>query len=146
MSTRTSKGRSGDARGAGFTILELILVLAVIGFLVAVAMPNLMRWAYRSKRAEAHTGLAAVYRHETGYFASNARYAATFNEIGLSLDGGNQTGPSTIVGRHYTFTLQTLSQGGRARANFRGTAAGDIDPSDPMLDVVIIENQLTVID
>jgi hypothetical protein len=39
-----------------------------------------------------------------------------------------------------------LPSGGDPRGNFRAVATGDIDPTDPMLDILLIENRLTVLD
>ena len=45
----------------------------------------------------------------------------------------------------YTYVLQAWDVNGLPNANYRATATGDIDPSDAVLDIVIIENMLTVV-
>jgi hypothetical protein len=42
--------------------------------------------------------------------------------------------------------MTALPIGPELRGNFRAVATGDIDPSDPMLDILLIENRLTVLD
>lgn len=65
------KGR----RRQGFTIIELMLVVAIIGTISAIAIPSFLRYQLRAKRSEAYANLAAVAKAEDSYFASNGRYA-----------------------------------------------------------------------
>ena len=57
-----------------------------------------------------------------------------------------QRSDGAYQGPYYTFTLSRWSLGGVANANYRATATGDLDRDDSTLDVVIIENALTVLD
>jgi hypothetical protein len=50
----------------------------------------------------------------------------------------------TLQGRIYTYTMTALTQNGKVAANYQAVATGDIDPNDPVLDVLMIENDLTV--
>ena len=45
----------------------------------------------------------------------------------------------------YTYTVDTWDVNGQPDGNFRGTATGDIDPMDPVLDIIIIENRLRIV-
>jgi hypothetical protein len=48
----------------------------------------------------------------------------------------------TIQGPLYTFTVQAIPHDGDPRGSFQALATGDLDPSDPMLDILMIENFL----
>jgi prepilin-type N-terminal cleavage/methylation domain-containing protein len=139
--------RDGPAASrAGFTLLELMVVVAIIAVLASVALPNLRRYVYRARRTEAILALTGVYQAQLSYLHDKGRYGDTFDEIGFELLGGQRIDERTLQGRFYTYTIQALSQGGRAGANFQVVATGDIDPQDPILDILMIENDLTIVE
>jgi len=58
----------------GFTLIELMIVVAIIGILAAIAIPNFLQFQLRSKTGEAKTNLAAIRTAEEGYFAEFGSY------------------------------------------------------------------------
>lgn len=66
--------RSLWRRQGGFTLVELMIVVAVIGILVMVAIPNFLRFRHRAKVAEAKANLGAIRVTEHAYFAEHDRY------------------------------------------------------------------------
>ncbi len=47
--------------GRGFTLIELMIVVAIIGILAAIAIPNFMRFQARARQSEAKANLKAVF-------------------------------------------------------------------------------------
>lgn len=68
-------GRLRDARRPyGFTLIELMIVVAVIGILAAVAIPAFSSYIMRSKASEAFTVLQGIRDKEEAYFTEFKRY------------------------------------------------------------------------
>ena len=63
----------------GFTLIELMIVVAIIGILAAVAIPGFMRYMHDSKLSEAYNTLSVIAKGAQGYYSSE--HAA--DEIGL---------------------------------------------------------------
>lgn len=61
-------------RHGGFTLIELMIVVAIIGILAAIAIPNFVRFQLRSKSSEGKTNLAGIRTSEESYFAANNGY------------------------------------------------------------------------
>jgi len=57
------------ARQDGFTLVELMVVVAIIGLLSAVAIPNFQKYQARSKTSEAKLQLAAIYTAEQSFYS-----------------------------------------------------------------------------
>lgn len=68
---RRAKRRQGRA---GFTLLELMICVAIIGVLAAIAIPLLSSYQLRSKSAEAKTNLGGIRVLEETYYSENQTY------------------------------------------------------------------------
>jgi type IV pilus assembly protein PilA len=61
-------------RRRGFTLIELMIVVAIVGTLAAIAIPNYLRFQLRSKASEARVNLASIATAENAYFGEFNRY------------------------------------------------------------------------
>jgi type IV pilus assembly protein PilA len=55
----------------GFTLIELMIVVAIIGILASIAIPNFLRYQLRSKSSEAAVNLGAIKTSEIAYYGSH---------------------------------------------------------------------------
>ncbi len=69
-------------KSAGFTLIELMIVVAIIGILAAVAIPNFLRFQAKSKQAEAKINLSGIFVAQSAYFSVNDTYG-DFTDIGF---------------------------------------------------------------
>ena len=67
----------------GMTLIELLLVLALIGILLSMAVPKLMPLIGRTKSLEAQMQLKHVLSLEKNYFYINSKYSNNLDDIGF---------------------------------------------------------------
>ena len=69
----------------GFTLIELMVVVSLIGILSAIAVPNYKKYSAKSRTAEAKLILSSVYTAETGAFNNYAAYVTCLTSIGFAV-------------------------------------------------------------
>ncbi len=99
----------------GFTLIELMIVVAIIGILAAIAIPNFLRFQAKSKQSEAKELLSTVYTAEQAYFAEQNTYGSLSN-AGFT--------PSATPKYYTNITSQFTFTGG---TSFTGTTSANID-------------------
>jgi type IV pilus assembly protein PilE len=94
----------------GFTLIELMVVVAVIAILTSVALPSYLGSVERAKRAEAKAVLGQMQTWMERYFTENGRYNQ--NQFGQALDTVNLAYPTSPGGgatARYTITIENVS-------------------------------------
>ena len=76
-----------DAR-RGFTLIELMIVVAVIGILSAIAIPAFQSYIYRSRTVEAVTFLGEIRQRQESYRAEFGQYCSVSAAPGSDIAGG----------------------------------------------------------
>ena len=85
-------------RAAGFTLIELVVVMVVIGILAAIAIPNYGEYVQRGYRASAQAYISDLASRQAQFFIDRRRYADTVAAL-------NVPAPAEIANR-YTVTVE----------------------------------------
>ncbi|MBK7948644.1 MAG: prepilin-type N-terminal cleavage/methylation domain-containing protein [Deltaproteobacteria bacterium] len=72
-------------RSRGFTLIELMIVVAIIGVLASVAIPSFINYQLSSKRTEAYANLSALAKAQKSYFAEYNTFVPALSEPGFTL-------------------------------------------------------------
>jgi type IV pilus assembly protein PilA len=81
----------------GFTLIELMIVVAIIGILAAIAIPNFMNYQCKARQSEAKTSLGTVRTLQEAYLAEYGSYGSTAGNIGFGMKGDTKYKTPTIV-------------------------------------------------
>jgi type IV pilus assembly protein PilA len=84
----------------GFTLVELMVVVAIIGILSAIAIPNFQTYQAKSKSSEARLQLSSIYTSEVSFAADYDNYAACLEDMGYT-PGGNAANDYNGPNRYY---------------------------------------------
>lgn len=89
----------------GFTLIELMVTVAIVGILAAIAYPNYRQYTLRAHRAEGLTALQQVATMQERYFSNNSTYAPTVALLGV---------PGTTENGYYTIAIAACDTGPNA--------------------------------
>ena len=78
---------SGKNSQKGFSLVELMVVVAIIGVLAALAVPQVNKYIAKARQSEAKTMLSSIYTSEKAFYAEYSAYHTMFGAIGYSPEG-----------------------------------------------------------
>lgn len=71
----------------GFSLIELMVVVAIIGILATIAVPSVNKYMARARQSEAKSNLASIYTANKAFYAEFNIYDDQFSVIGYSPEG-----------------------------------------------------------
>src|SRR5579859_4923468 len=71
----------------GFTLVEMMVVVAIVGALAAIAIPNYRKYQNRARQTEAKIALGAIYTAERAFSGENSTYTLCLREAGYNPTG-----------------------------------------------------------
>jgi prepilin-type N-terminal cleavage/methylation domain-containing protein len=89
----------------GFSLIELVIAIAILSILVALGSRRYLGIQARARRGEAQLALATLFDAQGAYYAGHEAYAGTFDELTYQLDGATAVGPDKIATGNYSYQL-----------------------------------------
>jgi prepilin-type N-terminal cleavage/methylation domain-containing protein len=109
------------ARGRGFTVIEILIVLTIISVLVSMAIPRFLVYRMRAQRAEAQTNLSAIMKMETAHFSEHGTYTDNLKRLSWGPTGS----PRYIYG--FASDAVPAPSGVNDTAELRASGSGGYD-------------------
>jgi type IV pilus assembly protein PilE len=103
------------AKLAAFTLTELLVVLAIIGILLLIALPNLMPLISKTRSTEAKQNLTYIHSLQKSWYMEHSKYSADLKELGFELENTGEA--------QYTYEITGAGTSFKAKA----TAKTDFD-------------------
>ena len=99
----------------GFTLIELMVVVAIVAVVMAIAFPSYERYVVTTKRAVAQNALLQVADRQQQFFMDNKRFAANLANLGFAANPWvvDDQGSPTVAGDAdavYSVTLTNVTQ------------------------------------
>jgi type IV pilus assembly protein PilA len=119
----------------GFTLIELMIVVAIIGILAAIAIPNFIKFQARSKQSEVKANLKAVFTAEKAYYQEKDTFSNYATQVGFSPERGNRysydLGGSAFSDRSGSVETTYVTETGIAADTFKYGSTSGISATMP---------------
>lgn len=113
---RRSAGAPACGRAlAGFSLVELMITVAIVSILASIALPSYRSYVLRSNRGDATQALLRIAAQQEKFYIQNNTYAATLDAGGLNMDTQSEHGwydLSISAGDVNGFTAQAAATAG----------------------------------
>ncbi|MFB1490679.1 MULTISPECIES: type IV pilin protein [unclassified Thiocapsa] len=111
----------------GFTLIELMIALAIVAILTAIALPSYQSYIQSARRTDGQASLQRIMLEQEKWRSNHPTYTATLSDLGVT---------SSSADGHYTLALSgTSGTGYTATATATGGQANDAACADMTLEV-----------
>ena len=105
----------------GFSLVELMVVVAIIGVLATIAIPRVNKFIAKSRQSEAQINLSSIYTFNKNFYLEYQGYTSSFRAMGYLPEGnlrynigfsGAAAGPSNytaLTGQDYAAPIDSLA-------------------------------------
>ena len=121
-------------RVLGFTLIELMISIMIVGILMTIAIPSYMSSVRKGNRSEAQAALVRMASNQERFFASNSTYTTDLTDIGLAEDGITDNG-------HYEMSIAAGETGIGSSYVLTATAHSDMQTDDDGCDELSITSR-----
>lgn len=110
----------------GFTIIELLVVIVIIGILVALALPNLFSAQARGRDTDRKNELKNLQQKLETHYGDNDEYPATLGDLSPAPSADETTDPRTVA---YVYVPDATNQSYTLTADLENDDDKDADAS-----------------
>ena len=104
--------RRSEANTKGFSLMELMVTVAIVGVLTAVAMPSYSGYIERSRRGDGMDYLLKIAAAQQAYYLANKTYTSSVADLNLDATSADQHYRAFIIANSQLFVAIGLTTGG----------------------------------